>query len=165
MMADKKQEDLLNWLRDAHAMEAATVSNLDKLVEATDEYPKLQQKLREHLSASTRQRDEIERQLQRLGADTSKLKDWAMKIGGNLEPLLSWFTPDSIPKNCLAAFAYENFEIASYRSLMGAARELQQPELEQMCERAIADEQTMADFLYQELPAITRQYLRTRNDD
>ena len=30
-----------------------------------------------------------------------------------LEPLLSKFTSDDLPKNCLAAFAYENFEIAS----------------------------------------------------
>src|SRR5688572_13666243 len=132
--ADKKREDLLNWLRDAHAMEAATVDNLDKLIDTAKDYPNLQQELRKHLTVSLQQREGIEQQLEKLGADTSALKDWAMKVAGNLQPVLSWFTPDSIPKNCLAAYAYECFEIASYQSLRGAAQELQLLDLEHFCE-------------------------------
>jgi ferritin-like metal-binding protein YciE len=161
-MADKRRDDVLAWLRDAHAMEAATVDNLEKLIGTVDDYPALQAQLRSHLTASRRQREEIERQLERLGEDTSKLKDWVMKAGGNVQPVLSWFTPDTVPKNCLAAYAYEKFEIASYRSLMGAADELGLSELRQMCERFIAEEKQFADFLFEQLPAITRQYLAGR---
>lgn len=90
------------------------------------------------------------------------LKDLAMKLGGQLEPIMSKLTSDAMPKNCLATYAYENFEIASYRSLMGAAEELGMEELRVMCERFIAEEREMADFLYENIPAITRQYLATR---
>ncbi len=67
-----------------------------------------------------------------------------------------------MPKNCLAAHAYEGLEIASYRSILGAAEELGMTDLRTMCERFIREEQEMANFLFEHLPEITRQYLRSR---
>jgi ferritin-like metal-binding protein YciE len=161
-MANRQQGDVMAWLRDAHAMEAGTIDNLERLIGLSDEYPQLKSQLAHHLEVSKRQRDEIERALERLGTDRSKLKDWAMRLAGQMEPLVSWFTRDSMPKNCLAAHAYEALEIASYRSLLGAAEELGMAELRGMCERFIREEQEMADFLFEHLPEITRQYLRSR---
>ena len=85
-----------------------------------------------------------------------------MKLAGWIEPLASRLTGDSMPKNCLAAHVYEAFEIASYRSLLGAADELGMAELRSMCERFIGEEQEMANFLFEHLPEITRQYLQGR---
>lgn len=161
-MSDTKRDDLITWLRDAHAMEAATIDNLQRLIEAADDYPQLRMQAQRHREASIRQRDEIERELGRLGSDPSTIKDMAMKLPGNMEPLLSMFTPDSMPKNCIAGHAWEHFEIASYRSMLGAAEELGMTELRAMCERFIAEEKEMADFFHQHLPEITRQYLRRR---
>jgi ferritin-like metal-binding protein YciE len=161
-MAKSKHDDVLAWLRDAHAMEAGTIDNLDRLIRASDDHPELKRRLQAHLEVSRRQREEIERELERLGADRSILKDWAMRLAGEVEPLLSRFVRDSMPKNCLAAYAYEAFEIASYRSLLGAAEELGMAELRTMCERFIREEQEMANFLFEHLPEITRQYLRSR---
>ena len=159
-MATSKKDDVITWLRDAHAMEAANIDNLERLIGLTNDYPQLKSKLQQHLEVSKRQREEVERQLQRLGSDTSTLKDWAMRIAGRIEPYVSVLTPDSVPKNCIAALAYENFEIASYRSMLGAAEELGMAELRTMCERFIREEQEMAQFLFDHLPDITRQYLR-----
>ena len=161
-MANKKQDDVLSWLRDAHAMEAGTIVNLERLIGLSDEYPQLKTQLQNHLAVSKRQRDEIQRELESLGSDTSVLKDWAMKLAGQAEPLVSRLVRDSMPKNCLAAHAYEAFEVASYRSLLGAAEELGMPELRTMCERFVVEEQEMANFLFEHLPEITRQYLRSR---
>lgn len=161
-MTDSKQDDVLAWLRDAHAMEAATVDNLERLIGLADGYDQLQEQLKKHAGVSQRQKEDLEQQLEELGADPSTLKDWTMKAGGWLEPLFSRFAADSVPKNCLAAFAYENFEIASYRCLLGAAEELDMPELRTLCERAIGEEREMADFLYEHMPAIAKDYLRSR---
>jgi ferritin-like metal-binding protein YciE len=161
-MASTKRDDVIGWLRDAHAMEAAHVDNLERLVGLTGDYPQLKAQLQRHLGASKRQREEIERELERLGSDTSTLKDWAMRLPGMVQPFLSLFTQDTVPKNCLAAHAYQAFEIASYRSLLGGAQELGLSELQNLCERFIAEEQEMASFLFEHLPEITRQYLRTR---
>ena len=159
-MATTKKDDLITWLRDAHAMEVAHIDNIERLVGVTDDYPQLKAQLQRHLDVTRRQREEIQRQLENMGSDTSTLKDWVMRIPGRLEPLLSLFTPDSMPKNCLAAHGYEAFEIASYRSMLGAAEELGMTDLRAMCERFIREEQEMATFLFDNLPGITRQYLR-----
>ncbi len=161
-MATTKKDDLITWLRDAHAMEAAHVDNIERLVGLTDDYPQLKAQLQRHLDVTKRQREEIQRQLEHLGSDTSTLKDWGMRLPGMVQPLLSMFTPDSMPKNCLAAQGYEAFEIASYRSMLGAAEELGMTELRAMCERFISEEQEMATFIFDHLPEITRQYLRGR---
>ena len=85
-----------------------------------------------------------------------------MKFTGQIEPFISRFTQDSIPKNCLLAHAYEAFEIGAYRALLGAAEELDMEELRTMCERYIREEQQMASFLFEHLPEIARQFLRSR---
>ena len=59
-MASTKRDDVMSWLRDAHAMEAAHVDNLDRLIRLSDEYPQLKMQLQKHLAMSSKQRVEIE---------------------------------------------------------------------------------------------------------
>jgi ferritin-like metal-binding protein YciE len=160
MAASTKQDNLIAWLRDAHAMEAATTDNLERLIGRADDYSQLKSQLQRHLEISRRQREEVEQQLKKLGSDTSTLKDLAMRFTGWMQPFLGALAPDEMPKHCLAAHAWENFEIASYRSMLGAAQELGMGDLQQMCERFIREEQEMAQFLFDQLPQITRQYLQ-----
>src|SRR5687768_9023637 len=123
-MAGTGRDNLIAWLRDAHAMEAATVRNLEQLIKRAGDYPSLKARLETHLQVSRRQATDLEAQLKTLGADTSTLKDLAMRFTGWIEPFLGALAPDEMPKHCLAAHGWENFEIASYRSLQGAAEEL-----------------------------------------
>ena len=159
-MATNRKDHLIAWLRDAHAMEAATIDNLERLITRADKCPQLKTQMQRHLEVSHRQKDEIEEQLKALGSDTSTLKDMAMRLAGRLEPLLSGVTADDMPKHCIAAHSWEQFEIGAYRSMLGAAEELGMSELQQMCERFIREEQEMANVFFEQLPAITRQYLR-----
>jgi ferritin-like metal-binding protein YciE len=159
-MATSKQDVVIAWLRDAHAMETATTDNLERLIGRAGEYPQLKSQLQRHLEVSRRQVQEVEQQLKSLGSDSSTLKDMAMRFTGRLEPLLSGITSDDMPKHCIAAYSWEQFEIASYRAMLGAADELGKTDLEQMCELFIREEQEMANFLFEHLPAITRQYLQ-----
>ena len=141
-------------------MEAATTDNLERLIARANKYPQLKTHMQGHLEVSRRQKDELEEQLKALGSDTSTLKDMAMRLAGRLEPLLSGVTADDMPKHCIAAHSWEQFEIAAYRSMLGAAEELGMSELQQMCERFIREEQEMANTFFEEIPAVTRQYLR-----
>jgi ferritin-like metal-binding protein YciE len=159
-MASTRKDNLIAWLRDAHAMEAATTDNLERLIARADKYPLLKTPMQRHLEVSRRQTDEIEQQLKALGSDTSTLKDMAMRLAGRLEPLLSGVTADDMPKHCIAAHSWEQFEIGAYRSMLGAAAELGISDLQQMRERFIGEEQEMANVFFEQLPAITRQYLR-----
>jgi ferritin-like metal-binding protein YciE len=163
-MTDRK-DDLLAWLRDAHAMEAATADNLERLIGRADPYPPLKRALDGHLQVTRRQRDAIGRELERLESDTSALKDMAMKFAGRVQPFLAGLSSDEMPKHCIAAYGWQSFQIASYRSMLGAAEELGMAELRQLCERFIKEEQTLADFLFENLPEITRQYLQLQAVD
>jgi Domain of unknown function (DUF892)/Protein of unknown function (DUF3618) len=75
-MATSRKDDLIAWLRDAHAMEAATADNLERLIARTDKYPQLKTQMQRHLAVSRRQEAELEEQLKALGSDTSTLKEW-----------------------------------------------------------------------------------------
>jgi ferritin-like metal-binding protein YciE len=160
-MADAKKDALIGWLRDAHAMESATIRNLEGLIGRADGYPPLKAQLQKHLDVSKRQLRDLDVQLNELSADISTLKELAMRFAGWIEPVLGSMASDDMPKHCIAALGWENFEIASYRSMLGAARELAMPKLVQLCERFIEEEREMANFLYEHLPEITRQYVRT----
>jgi ferritin-like metal-binding protein YciE len=158
MMA--RRETLLAWLRDAHAMERATIDNLQRQVERTDEYPQLQAKLEEHLDQSRDQLRRVEDCLHRLGTDPSMVKDAATRLTGYVETWLAGMAPDEIVKNCMATYAFEHFEVASYRALAAAAQECGELDVMRVCEEILDEEQAMADWLHQYLPEITREYLR-----
>src|SRR5438270_8060481 len=120
-MASTRKDDVISWLRDAHAMEAATIRNLDGLIGRADSYPQLKAQLQRHLEVSRRQLDAVTAQLKKLGSDVSTLKELAMRFTGWIEPFLGALAGDEMPKHCIAACGWENFEIASYRSLRGGA--------------------------------------------
>src|SRR5437868_5154828 len=120
-MASSRKDNLIAWLRDAHAMEAATTDNLERLIARADKYPQLRMQMQRHLEVSRRQTDEIEEQLKALGSDTSTLKDMAMRLAGRLEPLLSGVAADDMPKHCITAHSWEQLENGADRSMHGAA--------------------------------------------
>jgi hypothetical protein len=45
VMANTRKDDVISWLRDAHAMEAATIRNLEGLIGRSDGYPQLKGQL------------------------------------------------------------------------------------------------------------------------
>jgi ferritin-like metal-binding protein YciE len=158
-----KQDDLVSWLRDAHAMEASTIDNLERLISHAGRYPEMKARLERHLEGSRQQRTDIEAQLKKLGSDTSTLKDLAMRLTGRIQPLLAGLSSDDMPKNCIAGHAWEHFEIASYRSLEAAAEDLGLTDLRDMCTRFVREEEEMADFFLHHLGAVMRQYLKARS--
>jgi ferritin-like metal-binding protein YciE len=107
---------------------------------------------------SRRQQAELEELLKALRSDTSTLKDMAMRLAGRLEPLLPGVTADDMPKHCIAAHSWEQFEIGPYCSTLGAAEELGMRPSANV--RALHTRRAgNGKRLLRALPAITRQYL------
>jgi hypothetical protein len=59
-MATSRKDHLIAWLRYAHAMEAATTDNLERLIARANKYPQLKTQMQRHLEVSRRQKDELE---------------------------------------------------------------------------------------------------------
>ena len=152
---------LIAWLRDAHAMEKATVDTLDHLAERLRRrYPELAARFRQHWQESLGQVERIEACLKELRSDTSTFKDLRSRFIGIAQAYAVEVLPDELVKDCLAAYASRHFEIATYISLGAAARKLEQPAIAAMCEQNLQQERVMASWLEQHIPEATLEFLR-----
>ena len=153
---------LVAWLRDAHAMERATVDTLDHLADRLHSVqPELAARFRQHWQESLGQVERIETCLKDLGADSSTFKDLRNRFIGIAQAYAVEVLPDELVKDCLAAYASTHFHIATYISLGAAARKLEKPAIAQMCEENLQQERAMASWLEQQIPEAALDFLRS----
>jgi len=153
------KETLLDWLRDAHAMEDSIVSLLEKQAGQLDDKPSMQSKIREHLEITRDQRDRLKALIGRLGGDVSFAKKITGSFLANLQALTLAGAPDAVVKNVLTDFAVEHFEIACYTSLIAAAEMQGQSEVVRVCRQILDEEREMAAWLEHQIPRVTTEYL------
>jgi ferritin-like metal-binding protein YciE len=154
------RDNLTAWLRDAHAMENQAIEILQKQVGRLERYPELRTKVRLHLEESHRHAERVESCLHQLGTDTSGLKTALGKMVGTAQQLSGLFASDEVLKSGIADYAFEHYEIASYKMLIAAAAEAGEPEVERILDENLREEEAMAAWLAQHLPEVTRQYLQ-----
>ena len=73
-------ENLLDWLRDAHAMEQQAEKMLKAQAERLEHYPKLRGRIVQHIAETEGQQRLLVECIERLGGSTSTLKDLAGKL-------------------------------------------------------------------------------------
>ena len=151
---------LVAWLRDAHAMERTSVDNLDRLADRFSRHPEIAAAFREYWRESLGQVAALEVCLKRLGSDTSTFKDLASRFVGIAQAYAGMVSVDEPVKDCLAAYASMNFEIATYVSLRAAATELAEAEIARMCDEHLQRERAMATWLEQQITEVTLEFLR-----
>jgi ferritin-like metal-binding protein YciE len=69
------------------------------------------------------------------------------------------FVGDEVLKGSIASYAFEAMEIVSYRILVSTARQVGDNETARVCEEILRDEEAMADWLQNNIPTLTQQYL------
>ena len=154
------RDHLLDWLRDAHAMEEQAKSLLTTQIERCEKYPELLPRLREHLNETEQQRQSIERGLQQLDSDTSTLKDLTTKFMANIQGMGHMMASDEVVKTALANHAFERFEAASYHILIAAAAQAGEPTLQRALAESLRQEDAMAEWVWQNIPPLTRKFLQ-----
>lgn len=153
------EEHLMDWLRDAHAMEKQAIESIENQIDRLKSYPQLQSWVRDHVDASRRQRELIETCIKRRGGNVSTLKDIAMGLFGNIQEATSLFMQDEVLKNVIADYAFKHYEIASYTSLRSAAEAAADAETTRVCDDILREEEALAGRLLPLLPEVTLQYL------
>jgi ferritin-like metal-binding protein YciE len=151
---------LVEWLRDAHAMERTSVDNLDRLADRFSRHPELAVRFREYWRESLGQVVALEVCLKKLGSDTSTFKDLARRFVGIAQAYAGAISLDEPVKDCLAAYASIHLQIATYVSLRAAALELAEPEITGMCDEHLQRERAMAGWLEQQITEVTLEFLR-----
>lgn len=157
-MATSK-DTLIDWLRDAYAMESQAVEMLERQADRIKSYPEILAKVQEHIQVSNRQADRLKQSLQRLGSDTSAIKTGIAMLMGNAQSLSGIVVGDEIVKAGVFNYAFEHFEIANYRALIAGAEAVGEPEIARLLQQSLEEELEMAGWLEQRLPQLTKTYL------
>lgn len=155
----KTKEELIDWLRDAYAMEKAMETALKKQVN-NQKLPLAARELASiHYTETEGHAEAVHACLHELGADVSTLKTALAQGVEVAKGFGTMFAKDEHIKDILAAYASEHFEIACYTALITAARELGIPQIVKTCEAILKEEVNMAETLEANLPGLIKSYL------
>ena len=149
-------------LKNAHAMENQALSIMKPQASRIENYPEIEAQLNKHISETEGQIERLEGILDSLGEDRSALKDLALSLAGTFAAVGHTVAPDEILKNSMANFAFENFEIAAYKSLIALAEASGNEDAIDDLELNLEEEFDMAEWLDDNIEAVTLQFAKLK---
>lgn len=158
-MTTTANEHLIDWLRDAHAMEQQAESMLEAQAERLEHYPDLRTRIVDHIEETRWQRSQLESCLNRLGSSPSVMKDMSGKVMAFGQAMGGMIASDEVVKGGIAGYVFENLEIASYTVLIAAAEAAGDQATGDICEQILQQERAMAQWLLQHLPNTATTFL------
>lgn len=153
------REWLVQWTRDAHAMEEQAKTMLTGQASRLENYPELRARIERHIRETEGQAERLEACLADLGSSESTLKDVGGKLMAMGQALGGMFASDEVMKGAMAGYTFEQMEIASYKILMQAAEELGEDRLAAVCRQNLDEEIAMAAWLDEHTPELTARFL------
>ncbi len=158
-MASSIKDIYVDGLRNAHALEAQAAQLLERQVERLENYPAMVARMREHIEESRTQQKRLEQILKRLGTSHSSLKDMGAGLMGNMAALAHTPSQDEVLKNTFANYAFEHYEIASYRALIEMAQAAGDQESITLLRQTLQEEEKMAQWIGDHLPETVNTYV------
>lgn len=152
-------------LRNAHAVEKQAIQLLERQIERIEGYPDVAQKLRQHLAETRQQHERLDRILESFDESRSVLKDFAMEFTANMGALMHGAADDEILKNTFANNAFENYEIATYKSLIAMAGTGGFSQHLPALQQSLREEQEMARWIDENVETVTRQFVERYQSD
>lgn len=153
------REWLVQWLRDAHAMEEQAETMLSGQLARLEHYPDLSTRIQMHLEETRDQQARLKECLDKIGEGTSTLKDAGAKLVATAQSISGFFAGDEVMKGSLANYTFEHMEIASYTMLITAATRCGEAEIAKICEQNLLEERAMAEWLENNLPGTVDLFL------
>src|SRR3954454_12860597 len=112
-----------------------------------------------HLAASKVQARRLEELLDSFGTSESSLKDTMASIMGNMAALVHTPASDEVIKNTFANFAFEHYEIASYKSLLTLADITGHSGAVNALKQSLGEEEAMANWIDEHLAETTHRFV------
>lgn len=145
--------------KNAHALEKEARQILSRQIERLQNYPEMEAILRRHLDETNGHEQRMDEILAALGEERSVLKDWATQIMGNAAAIAHVPMGDEILKNTFANHAFENFEVASYTSLITMAQVAGETRFVSALQQNLREDENAAQMIKDQVEPITRKYL------
>jgi ferritin-like metal-binding protein YciE len=155
------REHLVDWLRDAYAMEEQALKMMQGLLSRLEHYPALEARLRAHVEETQRQAEQIRECLKQLGTDTSAIKTAVSSFVGTMQALSGIPASDEVIKGVVFSHGFEQWEAANYRVLVATAERAGEPQIRSVLEGILREEEAMAAWFVEQTPAILNTYLET----
>ena len=155
----KTKDELIEWLRDAYAMERAMEVALKNQIDNQDISMLVREQSALHLKETQHHADAVAACLRRLGSEPSALKTAMAKGVEIMKDASTALAGDHRVKDLLGMCATEHFEIACYTALRAGAARFGFFEIVETCNQIIKEEQRMADWLEANLPHVVTAYL------
>lgn len=152
----------VDGLRNAHAVEHQSLALLNRQAERLVNYPELEAQLRTHIAETHDQIGRLDAILETLDESASAVKDVSLWLSGTLATLSHRAADDEVIKNSLADYMFEHFEVASYTALIVMAEEGGFGTAIRPLRQSLEEEQAMAAFFVDRLPAVVRTFLARR---
>ncbi|HEX8856136.1 MAG TPA: DUF892 family protein [Thermoleophilaceae bacterium] len=148
---DELENRLIDYLADAHAIEAQAIQMLQAAPKIVGE-SELAKVFRDHLEETRAQQASVEARLKAHDAGPSRLKDAAMRVGA-----LNWGAffgaqPDTPAKLAGFAYAFEHLEIAAYEELKRVAARGDDTDTVRIADEIIPQERGTAALIHAEFP-------------
>jgi ferritin-like metal-binding protein YciE len=156
---DHAKNIYITGMRNQHAVENQAIELLERQVGRLENYPEMEQRMRRHIEESREQARRLEDLLAQFDTSHSSLKDTMMSFVGNLAALGHSAAPDEVVKNTLANFAFEHFEIASYKSLLILADLAGHSAGTSALQTSLREEQDMAAWIAEHLDPTVRRFV------
>ena len=143
----------------AHALEKEALQIMQRQLERLERYPEMSELLRMHIRETEGQIRRIDEILHAHGEDRSLLKDTVTQIMGNMAAVAHVPMADEILKDTFANHAFENFEIASYKSLIAMAEASGNQKFIPALQESLREEERTAQAVYDMIEPITLKFL------
>ena len=153
------QSIFVTGVRNAHALEKEAIQILSRQLDRLENYPEMEALVRNHLEESKQHEQRVDEVLDGLGTERSVLKDWATQIMGNAAAIAHAPAGDEILKNTFANHAFENFEVAAYRSLIVMAEASGHSRFVSALQQNLREDEKAAQMIKDMVEPITRKYL------
>jgi ferritin-like metal-binding protein YciE len=158
-MATAIDDNLNDWLRDAHAMEEQADKMLNAQADRLEHYPELRARIVQHIEETRWQRGVLDEILARRDISNSVVKDIGAKLMAFGQAVGGMTVSDEVVKGAMAGYVFENLEIATYTSLIAAAKAAGDSATAASCEQILVQEKAMAAWLLEHLPQVTQDFL------
>ncbi len=145
-MSDEIHEQLLDYLRDAHAIEEQALAQLREAPKIAGD-DALAAAFRDHLAETESHERLVRELLETRGEGPSRFKDAVMAVGGKGFVWFARAQTDTPGKLAAHALSYEALELASYELLARVADRAGERDVVETARRIAADERAMLERL------------------
>jgi ferritin-like metal-binding protein YciE len=164
-MSQEAQDVFVTGLRNAHGLETQAEQIIKRQLDRLESYPQVAERLRAHLAETEQQKARLDQLLSSYDSSPSTVKELAMGFMGNMATLGHSVADDEILKNTFANLAFENFEAASYKSLITMAEIYGQTHAIGLLQQSLQEEERMAKWISDNVAEVTTRYCALRASD